>query len=93
VVNMRYVKPMDLELVLEMAATHDLLITIEENATIGGAGSEVARILENGGGQARLLRMGLPDQFIEHGDQSQLLARLGLDKAGIVARARAAILE
>jgi 1-deoxy-D-xylulose-5-phosphate synthase len=91
VVNMRFVKPMDDEMVRELAAKHDLLITVEENAVIGGAGSEVARVLETCAGKTRLLRLGLPDRFIDHGDQTQLLAGVGLDKAGIVARAKSII--
>jgi 1-deoxy-D-xylulose-5-phosphate synthase len=85
VANMRYVKPLDAELVKELAATHDLLVTLEENSVIGGAGSEVARVVETLPGRPRLLRLGLPDHFIDHGDQSQLLASVGLDSPGIIA--------
>ncbi len=86
VANMRFVKPLDLALIRELAQTHDMLVTIEENAVIGGAGSEVARALEGMGLGKPLLRLGLPDQFIEHGEQGQLLAELGLNAAGIVER-------
>ncbi|MDP1527409.1 MAG: 1-deoxy-D-xylulose-5-phosphate synthase [Rhodocyclaceae bacterium] len=86
VANMRFVKPLDLALIRELAQTHDMLVTIEENAVIGGAGSEVARALEGMGLSKPLLRLGLPDQFIEHGEQGQLLAELGLNAAGIVER-------
>jgi 1-deoxy-D-xylulose-5-phosphate synthase len=86
VANMRFVKPLDLALMRELAQTHDMLVTIEENAVIGGAGSEVARALEGMGLNKPLLRLGLPDQFIEHGEQGQLLAELGLDAAALVER-------
>jgi len=75
-------------LVGELATTHDWLISIEENAAIGGAGSEVARSLEAQGLRTPLLRLGLPDHFVEHGDQGQMLAELGLDAAGIIRQAR-----
>jgi 1-deoxy-D-xylulose-5-phosphate synthase len=85
VANMRFVKPLDEALVVELARTHELLVTLEENAVIGGAGSEVGRVLEQLADAPRLLRLGLPDRFIDHGDQAQLLASIGLDKAGILA--------
>lgn len=84
VANMRFVKPIDRELILSLAAEHSLLVSVEENAVIGGAGAEVARVLEEAGSLARLLRLGIPDRFIEHGDQTLLLADVGLDRAGIV---------
>lgn len=84
VVNMRFIKPLDRELVLQLAGNHSLLVSIEENAVIGGAGSEIARVLEEAGVTTQLLRLGLPDHFIDHGEQSQLLAELGLDANGIV---------
>jgi 1-deoxy-D-xylulose-5-phosphate synthase len=86
VANMRFVKPLDAELVLELARSHELLVSIEENALIGGAGAEVARCLEAGASRTPLLRLGLPDHFIEHGEQAAMLAELGLDAAGIVRR-------
>lgn len=85
VANMRFIKPIDAELIAELAGNHDLLISVEENALIGGAGSEVARVLEQRKLTTPLLRLGLPDHFIDHGDQAKLLAELGLDAAGIVA--------
>ena len=88
VVNMRYVKPIDAAMILELAGNHSLLVSIEENALIGGAGSEVARILAQRGLDTPLLRLGLPDHFIDHGEQGQLLADLGLDAAGIVKSVR-----
>jgi 1-deoxy-D-xylulose-5-phosphate synthase len=83
VANMRFVKPLDRELVLDLARRHKLLVTIEENALIGGAGAEVARCLEENLCGVPLLRIGLPDHFIDHGDPAQLLADVGLDAAGI----------
>ena len=84
VANMRFVKPLDAELVRELAGRHDLLVSIEENALIGGAGAEVARALEASGLSTPLLRLGLPDRFIDHGDSALLLAEVGLDDSGIV---------
>jgi 1-deoxy-D-xylulose-5-phosphate synthase len=83
VVNMRFAKPLDVELIHAMADTHGLLVTLEENAVISGAGSEVARVLESRAQQPALLRLGLPDRFVDHGDQAQLLHETGLDAAGI----------
>lgn len=84
VANMRFIKPLDIGLVEELAGNHSLLVSIEENALIGGAGSEIARILEERGLKTPLLRLGLPDHFVDHGDQYKLLADLGLDASGIV---------
>jgi 1-deoxy-D-xylulose-5-phosphate synthase len=83
VVNMRFAKPLDVDMIRKMAASHELLVTIEENACISGAGSEVARMLEENGLNTPLLRMGLPDHFVDHGDQSQLLRDVSLDAEGI----------
>ena len=88
VANMRFVKPIDRDLIAELAREHSLLISIEENVLIGGAGSEVARILDETGSPVRFTRMGLPDHFIDHGDQTRLLAEVGLDKAGIIRTAQ-----
>ncbi|ANQ84366.1 1-deoxy-D-xylulose-5-phosphate synthase [Azoarcus olearius] len=85
VANMRFVKPLDEALIAELAANHALLVTVEENAVIGGAGSEVARFVDTLPQRPRVLRLGLPDRFIDHGDQAQLLASVGLDKTGILA--------
>lgn len=84
VANMRFIKPLDIGLVEELAGNHSLLVSIEENALIGGAGSEIARILEEKGLKIPFLRLGLPDHFVDHGDQHKLLADLGLDASGIV---------
>ncbi len=83
VVNMRFAKPLDVDMIRKMATSHELLVTIEENACISGAGSEVARVLEENGLNTPLLRMGLPDHFVDHGDQSQLLRDVSLDAEGI----------
>ena len=89
VANMRFVKPIDRELIIALAAEHSLLVSVEENAVIGGAGSEVERVLEEAAGPASLLRLGIPDHFIEHGEQALLLAEIGLDRDGIVRAVRA----
>jgi len=83
VANMRFVKPLDQALVLELARTHDHLVTVEEGCIAGGAGSAVLECLAAAGLAVPVLQLGLPDQFIEHGDTAQLLARCGLDAAGI----------
>jgi 1-deoxy-D-xylulose-5-phosphate synthase len=88
VVNMRFVKPMDRELVGEMAATHDLIVTVEENVVAGGAGSGVAEILQELGKTPAILHLGLPDKFIDHGDPATLLAGVGLNREGIAAAVR-----
>ncbi len=85
VVNMRWAKPLDTELLLQVAASHQALVTLEEGALMGGAGSAVAEALAEAGVVKPLLHLGLPDEFIEHGDPAQLLASLGLDAAGIEA--------
>jgi len=89
VANMRFVKPIDRELIIALAEEHSLLISVEENALIGGAGSEVARLLAELSSPPRLLRLGIPDRFIEHGDQAVLLNEIGLDRNGIVQAVRA----
>ena len=91
VANMRFIKPLDHDLIRALATSHDLLVSIEENTLIGGAGSEVARSLEQQGLKTPHLRLGLPDEFIEHGDASALLAQHGLDAAGITATVRKAL--
>ncbi len=84
VANMRFIKPLDVDLIVELAGNHSLLVSIEENTVIGGAGSEIERVLADRSVQVQFLRLGLPDRFIDHGEQGQLLAELGLDKVGIV---------
>ncbi len=83
VANMRFVKPVDAALIGRLAATHDALVTVEENALMGGAGSAVAEAMAALGLQKPLLMLGLPDHFIDHGDTAKLLASVGLDAAGI----------
>ncbi len=83
-VNMRFVKPLDTALLLELAANHEAIVTVEEGALMGGAGSAVAEALNSAGLVRPLLQLGLPDQFIDHGDPAVLLAMCGLDAAGIV---------
>jgi 1-deoxy-D-xylulose-5-phosphate synthase len=83
VADMRFVKPLDTALVAQLAASHDLIVTIEEGSVMGGAGSAVAEALAAAGFVKPLLQLGLPDQFIDHGDAQQLLASCGLDAAGI----------
>ncbi len=85
VVNMRFVKPLDNELVLQMANEHELLVTVEENTIQGGAGSAVAECLAQNSMVVPLLQLGLPDRFIEQGDPAKMLAACGLDENGIVA--------
>jgi 1-deoxy-D-xylulose-5-phosphate synthase len=83
VVNMRFVKPLDEALVLELARTHDALVTLEDNAIAGGAGSAVGELLAAHGVEIPLLQLGLPDRFLEHATREQLLAEAGLDADGI----------
>jgi len=85
VADMRFIKPLDTALVAQLAASHDLLVTVEEACVMGGAGSAVAEALAAAGIVMPLLQLGLPDQFIDHGDAQQLLAQCGLDAAGLVA--------
>jgi len=93
VANMRFVKPLDRELVRRLAETHELLVTIEEHAVMGGAGGAVCEVLADMGLETRVLLLGLPDRFIDHGDHAALLASIGLDAAGIVKSVRAVIPE
>jgi 1-deoxy-D-xylulose-5-phosphate synthase len=83
VADMKFIKPLDTALVLELARTHEALVTIEEGATMGGAGSAVGEALAAAGLSVPLLQMGLPDRFLEHGDPGKLLAQCGLDATGI----------
>jgi 1-deoxy-D-xylulose-5-phosphate synthase len=84
-VNMRFVKPLDEELVVALATRHRALVTIEENAIQGGAGSAVGELLSAEGVQVPLLQLGIPDRFIEHGSRDSCLAAAGLDAAGLAA--------
>jgi 1-deoxy-D-xylulose-5-phosphate synthase len=84
VANMRFVKPIDDALVFKLATTHDVIITVEENVVMGGAGSAVAESLSAQNLSVPVLHLGLPDQFVEHGDPAVLLADCGLNREGIV---------
>jgi len=84
VADMRFVKPLDTELIDALADDHALLVTIEENVIAGGAGSAVCEYLNQQGRWLPVLQLGLPDQFIDHGKHPQLLSDLGLDSAGIL---------
>ena len=83
VANMRFVKPLDIDLLKSLAADHDYLVTIEDGAIAGGAGSACLEALSNMGMNKPLLQLGLPDQFIEHGDYNLLMTKCGLDVEGI----------
>ncbi len=83
VANMRFVKPLDVALVTDLARRHDAIVTVEEGAVMGGAGSAVLEALAAARIDVPVLVLGLPDAFIEHGDPAKLLARCGLDAAGI----------
>lgn len=85
VVNMRWAKPLDVDLLVQVAADHDALVTLEEGAVMGGAGSAVLEALAAAGLLKPLLQLGLRDEFIEHGDPAKLLALQGLDARGIEA--------
>ncbi len=83
VANMRFVKPLDAELVCDLARGHDAIVTVEEGAVMGGAGSAVLEVLAEARLATPVLVLGLPDRFIEHGDPARLLAMCGLDAVGI----------
>jgi 1-deoxy-D-xylulose-5-phosphate synthase len=91
VANMRFVKPIDEELVLRLAKAHELIVTVEEHQIMGGAGSAVLEVLA--GTSARVLVLGLPDRFIDHGDSAKLLSAVGLDAEGIRKSIRGVIPE
>jgi 1-deoxy-D-xylulose-5-phosphate synthase len=84
VVNMRFVKPLDEALVTELAASHELLVTVEENVVAGGAGSAVLESLARAGIEVPVLQLGMPDRFVAHGDPALLLKECGLDKDGLL---------
>ena len=87
--NMRFIRPLDESLILDLAREHDALVTLEDNAVAGGAGSAVAECLNAAGIQMPLLHLGLPDSYLEHAGREELLAEVGLDAAGIEALERA----
>jgi len=86
VVNMRFVKPLDENLILEIAKTYDVLVTVEENVIAGGAGSAVNEFLQAQSILMPVLNIGLPDRFVEQGSREELLALCGLDTKGILAK-------
>ena len=81
---MRFIKPLDIDLVRQLAASHDLIVTIEENALMGGAGAAVLEAMQALHLNNPTLCLGLPDTFIEHGVHETMLAECGLDSIGIV---------
>ena len=85
VVNMRSVKPLDTNLILDMAKAHELLVTIEENTVLGGAGAGVSEVLSEAGCETPMMILGLPDQHVDQGDPALVLANCGLDATGICA--------
>jgi 1-deoxy-D-xylulose-5-phosphate synthase len=89
VANMRWAKPLDVDLLRELAGTHEAIVTVEEGCLPGGAGSAVLEALQTEGIILPVLSLGLPDEFSEHGDPAKLLSALGLDAAGIEASIRA----
>ena len=93
VVNMRFIKPLDDDLVASLAGSHDLLVTVEENTIIGGAGSAVTESLNSQRIDVKVLQLGLPDVFIDQGDHAQMIADCGLDKNGIVQSVRSIFSE
>ncbi len=84
VCDMRFVKPIDEELIVEMCKTHDYIVTVEENVIMGGAGSACLEVMQKHGLTNSVLQLGIPDEFIEHGDPQVLLSMIGLDKEGIL---------
>ncbi len=89
VINMRFVKPLDIQTLKTIAESHQLIVTIEENVIAGGAGSGVNEYLLANKLQNRVINLGLPDHFVEHGSTQQLLAECGLDAAGIISAIKA----
>lgn len=85
VADMRFIKPLDTDLIESLVDSHDLIVTLEENAIAGGAGSAVAEYLNTVGMSTEILHLGLPDRFVDHGKHGELLEECGLDSAGIQA--------
>ncbi len=90
-VNMRFIKPLDTELIDSLAQSHSLLISIEENAIAGGAGAGIAEYLISTGNTTPIRLIGLPDEFVEHGDRNELLTHCQLDKDGLLEQINAAV--
>ena len=83
VVNMRFVKPLDEQLILSLADSHELLVTVEENVVMGGAGSAVSECLVANDRHGPILQLGVPDRHLDHGTQQEQLSAIGLDVKGI----------
>jgi len=86
VADMRFVKPLDRELILQLASDHQLLVTLEENSVAGGAGSAVSEFLAESAVVMPVLQLGLPDQFVDHASHQQQLSGVGLDTEQILSR-------
>jgi len=93
VVDMRFVKPLDEAMVRQMADSHDLLVTIEENSIMGGAGSAVGEFLASQNLSTPILHLGLPDYYVEHAKPTEMIKECGLDAAGIEAAVRARLAD
>lgn len=93
VADMRFVKPIDESLVLQLAQSHDLIVTLEENVIMGGAGSAISELLHAHNLNIRVIQLGLPDTYIDHGNHAQMLAECGLSSDGIVHRVNQALSE
>ncbi|WP_124950989.1 1-deoxy-D-xylulose-5-phosphate synthase [Sulfuriferula thiophila] len=93
VADMRFVKPIDQTLIQQLASSHDLIVTLEENAIMGGAGSAVSECLHALGLTTRVIQLGLPDHYIDHGDHAQMLHECGLDAVGIITNVNRALSE
>jgi 1-deoxy-D-xylulose-5-phosphate synthase len=91
VANMRFVKPLDVDLIRQISAEHELLVSVEEHQVMGGAGSAVCEQMTRIDAKKPVLLLGLPDRFVDHGDPAKLLASVGLDAAGIAASIRTAL--
>ncbi|GJL82048.1 MAG: 1-deoxy-D-xylulose-5-phosphate synthase [marine bacterium B5-7] len=90
-VNMRFVKPIDTDLVERLSRSHDVFITVEDNVVAGGAGAAINEYLAATGMDTRVINLGLPDRFVDHGSQPELIAECGLDREGIVNAARSVL--
>jgi 1-deoxy-D-xylulose-5-phosphate synthase len=86
---MRFVKPLDTEVIAQLCADHQLFVTLEDGAIMGGAGSAVAEFLMSTKHHCKVLQVGLPDEFIMQGTQQEMYAELGMDSAGILAKIKA----
>ena len=91
VIDMRFVKPIDEKAIEKATKEHDLLVTIEENAILGGAGSACLEVVSRLGIPVRTLQIGLPDQFVEHGDKARLFQDCGMDELSIIERVKSAL--